>query len=647
MEIDNEPPVERIDEQAALRMILEGTASETGERFFAALVRNLSKALNTTGAWVTEFLEAERKLRALAFWFDGAWIPDYVTDLRGTPCEQVIVSAELVHFPENLIELFPEDQDVKTLGAVSYLGMPLKDIDGRILGHLAVIDRRFLPNDPRILALFRIFADRASAELRRLRAEKQVDEREAKLRRLVGSAMDAIVEFDNQLSVTLLNPAAEQVFQRQSAAIGGEKISAFFSQESGDKLLSLVRALECQPKDRQSMWIAGGLTGCRKDRSEFPAEASLSRSELGENIFYTLILRNLTNRLEAERKILVLSAEAEQLRAEIQSLQGSGDIIGGSAALKNVLRDIEQVAETDATVLLLGETGTGKELVARAIHKASRRADKALITINCAAIPTTLMESEFFGHERGAFTGATQKREGRFALANGGTIFLDEIAELNLELQAKLLRILQEGEFEPVGSSQTRKVNVRVIAATNRDLGQAVRTGNFRDDLYYRLNVFPISLPALRERGDDVIELANLFANKFAQRSGRRVEPLTDTGKQRLKKYSWPGNVRELQNVIERAVITSQDGRLNLDRALPGVTEDQPTIGENRSSESQSAERILQVREIQQLERQNILRAMEKAGWRVAGSDGAAELLGINPSTLNSRIKALGIQRLR
>jgi transcriptional regulator with GAF, ATPase, and Fis domain len=203
--------------------------------------------------------------------------------------------------------------------------------------------------------------------------------------------------------------------------------------------------------------------------------------------------------------------------------------------------------------------------------------------------------------------------------------------------------VLQEGEFEPVGSSQTRRVNVRVIAATNRDLGQAVRTGNFRDDLYYRLNVFPISLPALRERGDDVIELANLFANKFAQRSARRIEPLSASGKQRLKKYSWPGNVRELQNVI----ITSQDGRLNLDHALPGVAEDQPTIDENRASEPQSAKRILQVREIQQLERQNILRAMEKAGWRVAGSDGAAELLGINPSTLNSRIKALGIQRLR
>jgi len=645
MKTDAELPLHGLDDQAALRMIIEGTASETGERFFTALVRSLSKALDTHGAWVTEFLETERQLRALAFWLDGAWVTDYVADIRGTPCEQVIDSADLVHCPDNLIELFPEDQEARALGAISYLGMPLKDIDGKILGHLAVIDRRAIPDDPRLLALFRIFADRAGAELRRLRAEKQVGEREEKLRRLVGSAMDAIVEFDDQLSVTLLNPAAEQVFQRQSDAIVSENVLAFFSAESGDKLRTLVRNLDSQPSDRQSIWIPGGLTACRRDRSQFPAEATLSRSAFGRKAFYTLILRNLTNRLEAERKILVLTAEAEQLREEIESLQGFAEIIGTSAALQEMLHDVEQVAETDATVLLLGETGTGKELVARAIHKSSRQADKPLITINCAAIPTALMESEFFGHERGAFTGATQKREGRFALAHSGTIFLDEIGELNLELQAKLLRVLQEGEFEPVGSSQTRKVNVRVIAATNRDLSQAVRNGNFRDDLYYRLNVFPISIPPLRDRGNDVIELANAFTAKFAQRSGRRLESLTDDCKHRLKAYSWPGNVRELQNVIERAVITSRDGRLNLDRALPDTFQDRPRSCESRILEA--TERILQIREIQEFERENILRAMERTGWRVAGSNGAAELLGINPSTLNSRMKALCIQRPR
>jgi transcriptional regulator with GAF, ATPase, and Fis domain len=256
------------------------------------------------------------------------------------------------------------------------------------------------------------------------------------------------------------------------------------------------------------------------------------------------------------------------------------------------------------------------------------------------------MESEFFGHEKGAFTGATQRREGRFALANQGTIFLDEIGDLSLDLQAKLLRVLQEGEFAPVGSSYTKTVDVRVLAATNRDLQQLVKAGRFRDDLYYRLNVFPIEVPPLRERGDDILLLASAFAAKFAQRLGRRMEPPNDAHKTRLKAYGWPGNVRELQNVIERAVITSRDGRLNLERALPAGAGE--PVREGAMSEAMSrdvSERILQIRELQQLERKNILRALESAEWRVAGKDGAAALLGMNPSTLNSRIRALRIAR--
>jgi transcriptional regulator with GAF, ATPase, and Fis domain len=258
------------------------------------------------------------------------------------------------------------------------------------------------------------------------------------------------------------------------------------------------------------------------------------------------------------------------------------------------------------------------------------------------------MESEFFGHEKGAFTGATQKREGRFALADRGTIFLDEIGELSLDLQAKLLRVLQEGDFAPVGSSHTKKVDVRVIAATNRDLNQTVKDGHFRDDLYYRLNVFPIQVPPLRQRDDDIVVLASAFAAKFAQRIGRRIEPLSEENKSRLKSYTWPGNVRELQNVIERAVITSRDGRLNLERGLPdsGVQ----VTPESRPTEDASPEvsrGILRIRDLQQLERENILRALESTAWRVAGKDGAAVLLGMNPSTLNSRIRALRIQRPR
>jgi transcriptional regulator with GAF, ATPase, and Fis domain len=262
--------------------------------------------------------------------------------------------------------------------------------------------------------------------------------------------------------------------------------------------------------------------------------------------------------------------------------------------------------------------------------------------VNCAAIPATLIESELFGHEAGAFTGATKKREGRFALADKSTIFLDEIGELPLGLQAKLLRVLQEGEFDPVGSSSAKKVNVRVLAATNRDLEKSVREGQFREDLFYRLNVFPLRLPPLRERGDDVVRLASAFARRFATKMGRTIAPMTADSAHRLKGYSWPGNVRELQNVIERAVITATDGQLNLDRALPEVSS--PGLSSDHSTVP-SPGRIRTAKELEELERANILQALAAAHWKVSGEQGAAKLLGINASTLSSRMKVLKIQK--
>jgi PAS domain S-box-containing protein len=457
--------------------------------------------------------------------------------------------------------------------------------------------------------------------------------------------MDAIIEFDENLKVTTMNPAAEQAFHCTAAQFSGETFCRLLSPENQNKLKNFVDKLGAGANGMRSLWIPGSLQAVAIDGTAFPAEATLTRCEIEGRAYYTVILRNINERLQADRKIHSLTAEAEYLRQEIKTLCGFDEILGQSAPLKRVLEDVEQVAVTDTTVLILGETGTGKELIARAIHGVSRRRERPLITINCAAIPAALMESEFFGHEKGAFTGATQRREGRFALADRGTIFLDEIGELSLDLQAKLLRVLQEGEFTPVGSSQMKKVDVRVIAATNRDIDKVVRDGGFREDLYYRLNVFPIQIPPLRERGDDIVLLASAFTAKFAQRMGRSIEPLSEECKERLKAYSWPGNVRELQNVIERAVITSRNGRLNLDRALP---DDCSAISETKSAAQEAqdiANRILQIRELQQLERQNILRALESTAWRVAGKDGAAEILGINPSTLNSRIKALGIQR--
>jgi transcriptional regulator with GAF, ATPase, and Fis domain len=264
------------------------------------------------------------------------------------------------------------------------------------------------------------------------------------------------------------------------------------------------------------------------------------------------------------------------------------------------------------------------------------------VRVNCAAIPGTLIESEFFGHERGAFTGASTRRDGRFALADGGTIFLDEVGELPLDLQAKLLRVLQEGEFEPLGSTRTRKVDVRVVAATNRDLGAMVAEGRFREDLFYRLNVFPLRVPPLRERGADVALLARTFAERFARRMGRRLGPLDPDDIRRLQEYPWPGNVRELQNVIERAIILSTGSRLDLARAMPATAAPAPPpVAVDAGSES----RLLTAKEIEALERANIERVLAACAGKISGESGAARRLGLAPSTLSSRMKALGIQR--
>jgi PAS domain S-box-containing protein len=640
---DNPPSLRNLDEEAALRTILEGTATATGEQFFTALVKNLCQALNTHGAWVTEYLAEERRLRALAFWLDGRLVDDYEYEIAGTPCEPVIDGTRLVHIPENVVELYPRDPDLPAMGAVSYMGVPLLDLDDKVLGHLAVLDTRPMLEEPSSLALFQIFAARAAAELQRLRAEADVRSREEKLGRLVNSAMDAIIEIDRDFNIILMNPAAEKILGETADQIIGHAITRFLASKDREKLENLIYQLDSLPQGRQYLWIPGGLKIIKSDTGEFFAEATLSRFESQKKAFYTLILRNVNDRLEAEKQIRSLKFETEYLREKIKSLHNFDEIIGSSPAMVAVLHDVEQVAVTDATVLLQGETGTGKELIAHAIHSASQRHHKPLITVNCAAIPAHLMESEFFGHEKGAFTGATQKRNGRFSLADKSTIFLDEIGELPIDLQAKLLRVLQEGEIELVGSSRTRKVDVRVIAATNRDLKQATADGSFREDLYYRLNVFPIRVPPLRERGNDIIQLAEAFSQKYSRKMARAIDPLSDPNIERLMTYTWPGNVRELQNVIERAVITTSGGQLDLDHGLPQSTVDNET--NSPSSPEGISDKILTIKDMLILERENLIAALKASKWRVSGDNGAAQLLKMPPSTLSSRMKALGIKR--
>ncbi len=324
-----------------------------------------------------------------------------------------------------------------------------------------------------------------------------------------------------------------------------------------------------------------------------------------------------------------LEAENVYLQEEIKTQHNFEEIVGQSAAVRRVLKAVETVAPTDACVLLLGETGTGKELVARAVHDLSARRRKPLVKVNCAAIPAGLFESELFGHEKGAFTGALARKIGRFELADGGTIFLDEVGELPLDLQAKLLRVLQEGEFERVGGP-TVKVDVRVIAATNRDLEAAMQEGRFRADLFYRLNVFPIRIPPLRERSEDVPLLVRYFVAKYARKLGRTIETIPQRTLESLAAYPWPGNARELENVIERAVIVSRGPGLELGEWLPARGA--------RAPESR-------VPTLEELERNHIVAVLETTGWRVSGERGAAKVLGLKPTTLEARMKKLGITR--
>src|SRR5215470_2748841 len=627
--------------ETLIRHLLEGTASQIGEEFFQALVRAAAQALDVAGVWVTEYLPEHRVLRSISFWLNGGFIHDFEYKIDGTPCEVVVEEARIVHYPERIIELFPDDPDLVALNAVSFVGAPFLKSDGSVLGHLAAVDTKVMKLDPELESAFRIFAARAGAEFNRIKAETKIRESEQRFSGLFESAMDAIFELDEDFSIQRANGSAAALFADPGQSLTNLKMTELLSGASAQKLSAVVQNLD--PESQPFAWVPGGLDAVRTDGTPFAAEASVSQFDVQGQRRFSLILRNVQDQLAAESRLRELQEETAYLWNEIKELQYGGEILGNSPAIRDLITAIHQVAPTPATVFVSGEAGTGKELVARAIHQASPRAAKPFIRVNCAAIPATLSESEFFGHERGAFTGAATRRTGRFELANGGTIFLDEVGELPIELQPKLLRVLQEGEFEPVGSSQTRKVDVRVIAATNRDLSEEVAAGRFREDLFYRLHVFPVSVPALRDRGTDVEILAEAFLQRNCRRMGKPQLEFSPDCLRRLRSYHWPGNVRELENIIERAVIIARDGRLNLREVLP-LQNLHPT----RPKANPSLVTALHTKEdLRALEKASLIRALEASHWKVAGQNGAASKLGIPPSTLASRMKALGIRRPR
>ncbi len=617
------------DDLRALRDIVEGTARGTGEEFFRSLVRRLASAIDVPYAVVAEFADVNTRARTVAFWARDRIVDNMEYDLAATPCDAV-ARGGFVHHPTGVSENFPKATPLVRLGIDSYMGVPFLDGAGNVLGHLAVFDDRPMPPEPRRLFIFRIFAARTTAELERLRAEKRLLESERRYRDLYEEAPVGYLSLDGEGRILSANQRAAQMIGHSEEDMSGRPIFDFLVHEragagrapslqdrfrAGEEFSGLE--VEMRREDGRALWISLWMK---------PIRAGDGRVQASRAIWV-----DITDRVLADAERVRLQQQNLYLQDEINAAHNFEAIVGKSPPLCAVLEDVRRVAPTDASVLIAGETGTGKELIARAIHSASKRSGKPFIRVNCGALPTGLVESELFGHEKGAFTGAIARRIGRFELADGGTIFLDEVGELPPEAQAKLLHVLQAHEFDRVGGHTPIRADVRVIAATNRDLLEAVREKAFREDLYYRLHVFPIHLPPLRDRAQDIPLLVHFLVTKFMGRIGKRIESVGRRTMEQLFEYRWPGNIRELENVLERAVILETDTVLEIEPGILSATGAVPQT-ETRAS-------------LETIERDHISAVLHESNWVIEGPGGAAKILGLHPNTLRHRLKKLGIER--
>jgi formate hydrogenlyase transcriptional activator len=609
------------------------------------------------------------------------------TPLTTSFCKHAVGSGEPLVVPDARTDPRFIHNPVVAAGVIAYAGIPLVTSDGHALGTFCVVDER--PHDwtEEELSILRILATSTvcEIELRGLAANLQglVESRtsalrasEERLRVLLdinnaivtcldrdslfaatAAALQRVIPFDRAALVlhdpvrdvfkllgvagAVPNPSqiplgtewprhntrAGWVFEHHEPILTPDLEDAPPFLEHAPLLKEGIRSAVTVPLATKRK-ILGTLNVGGHTRGRYSQDDASLLMAIGEQV--ALAIENLL----AYEQIAALKARLEEekiyLQEEVRTEAAFGDVVGESPAIREVLTSVRQVAKTDSTVLVTGETGTGKELIVRAIHGLSLRKDKLLVKVNCAALPAGVIESELFGHEKGAFTGALVRKVGRFELAHGGTLFLDEIGDLPLEMQAKLLRVLQDGEFERVGGTHTLKADVRLIAATNRDLERAVGAERFRADLFYRLNVFPIVIPPLRKRLQDVPRLARHFVMLYASKMGKQVGTPDDDVLDRLAAYSWPGNVRELQNVIERAVILSPSGRFALGELATAPADGNPKH---------------QARSLEDVERRHILEVLEQTGWRVSGERGAAKILNLKRTTLEARMKKLGIQR--
>jgi len=623
----------------SFRQSFESISLLTGEEFFRALIEKIGETLPADAIWITEYHKEQNSMTTKSFWHKGNFLDNITYLIEATPCERVIKSSQLVHYSDHIKDLFPDDHKMlETFKAESYVGAPLHDVEGQIIGSIAILHSKPVPMVDDVTLLLKIVKSRAESELYRVKREFELTNRENQLRGVINGVKDLLINLNEKGQIEMLNATAESWLGFSVSADEKKRpIASFLTDASRTKLRMLTETLDKYKRMDHYVWIPGELEMISANNDMFNVEGTLSQYKLDDDTYYTLVLRSREDKSGADEKIKDLIHQTEYLQGELEGIKNTCQLTGESKGMKRLLQNVYLVAHTDATVLITGETGTGKELVAQHIHQTSRRKEKPLITVNCGAIPATLIESEFFGHAKGAFTGASAERKGRFQMADGGTIFLDEIGELPLDLQVKLLRVIQEGEFEPVGSSKTVKVNVRILAATHRNLLDLINEDKFREDLYYRLNVFPIEVPPLRDREDDVIIIANNFMERFSIRNRKRLKPLNEAQMNLLRSYSWPGNIRELQNIIERAAILAESGVLDI--TLPGTVSTA-----KRPLPDVDDERILTKEELIEFEKRNIIKALRAANWKVSGKSGAAALLNMVPSTLSSRIGALGIK---
>lgn len=625
-------------EEELLLAVSEATSGFVGHDYFKELSKFITLTLGVKYSLVTECTNEEKtRVRTITFVEHANPIENIEYDLKGTPCEIVMQGKD--YFCANELEkIFPKEK-----GLQSYVAVPIySPSTGEILGHIAALDDKPMNESHNQTSILKIFAARAGSEIDRIKAEEKLKK----------TLEDANVQLQIQLKES--ESRYRDLFEEAPIAYVNEGLDSRFISANRAALRTLgITADEVDgtygfsfipdtPEAQRRLKEAFDSIGRGTDTSGVILE--LRRKDNGKPLwiqwwsnpdpsgkFTRTMFVDITAQVLLEQEKQRLQAQNQYLQEEIKLTYNFEEIISKSNIFQKVLRQIEQVAATDATVLILGESGTGKELIARAIHNISNRSKKPLVKVNCATLPANLIESELFGHEKGAFTGALDKKIGRFELANGGTIFLDEIGELPVELQAKLLRVLQEGEFERLGNPHTIKVNTRVIAATNRNLQSAIEKKEFREDLFYRLNVFPVVCPPLRDRKEDIPLLVKHFCQKHEGKIGIKIKDVPKKVMDALMVYDWPGNIRELENIIERAMILSRNGILEYGDWIP--TEKISSNGKPTASK------------LEDIERNHIIETLNKTGWKVSGEKGAAKILGLNPTTLEARMKKLGIKR--